>query len=168
MAEEEKYGLKLRFKKFKGKTVEQMMFQSQGRNYLKWVLDILKKGETFDKIREILKKGENIQSQVKQVCKYCGEKKAEYLTVAVCVDGYRYYDWVAPVYCCRLCAKLLKMERKNELLRFLPIKFSSIKNFQDENDRKTFLSMIKYAIFEKNNVKVTSKMAFDLFNEIKI
>ena len=130
MEERPKYGLELRFKKFKGKTVQQVMFKPEGRDYLYWVQSKLNKGEMFDNIRRIMQKGENIK--VKAICSRCKKEIATLLVVQTRGEDYK-YNWLTPDFCCKNCASTFSSS--SQTIKLLPLKFSSVSNFGEKEEK---------------------------------
>jgi len=163
MEERPKYGLELRFKKFKGKTAQQVMFDPEGRDYLHWVQGKLRKGEMFDNIQRVLRKGEKVT--VKAVCSRCKTETADFLVVQTRGEDHKYY-WLTPDFCCTKCAALFSPG--SQTTKLFPLKFSSVSAFGEKDERALFLEILRYALFGKLNFVVTKKRAYEFFKNIDL
>lgn len=141
---------RLWFGRYKGKTVEQLMFFPAGYRYLLWLRRNYNPTSTLShRVKEILIKGE--KPKVKTKCQ-CGNP-VKWISYSGNYTGYITGEYL----CCDQC--------KFRGMDFLPVKFSSFQNFFLKHDQKMFLRILKFCLFGNEKTIITKKDAFLFFSD---
>ncbi len=148
-------GYELWFGKYKGKTVEQLMFVAGGQQYLSWIIG----GMQHPRYERLVLRVENVRDRgrsrmIKGKC-HCNKGKAKYFSISN--SGYNLGISPANLYCdqCK--------DNAPENAEILPVSFKAALLFRDAYNQEAYIRVLKYAFFGDSNKIVTKKRAFELF-----
>lgn len=139
------------FGKFKGQTIEQMMFDPKGYSYLHFILSGFQdKPQLLARVREVVARGENPRVQTR--CHECGVLATHVIALGSSAEGYNFED---PGYC------LLHCSNEHGHMQ-VPLKFSSLNLFRSPTDQRQFLRHLRIHC-GLDGVRLTAERATDFF-----
>lgn len=148
-------GYELWFGKYKGKTVEQLMFLPGGPQYLSWIVNGMQHPRYERLVIRIEEVRQRAASTLKKGSCACGKNKAKYFSIYR--SGYDLGISPSRVYCDNCKGEIF------EEVELLQLSFKNALLFRDSCNQEACIRVLKYAYFGDSNKIITKKRAFELF-----